>query len=63
MHKPPTYCCNRYDLRVQGMLLQLEFAEKKGDLEPSLETFHRAVDGNHDMEYKNTSIHKYYRNS
>ena len=35
----------RYDLRVQGMLLRLEFAEKKGDLEPALETFHKAVDG------------------
>ena len=35
----------RYDLRVQGMLLQLEFAEKKGDLEPALKTFHEAVDG------------------
>ena len=27
------------------MLLQLEFAEKKGDLEPALEIFHKAVDG------------------
>ena len=29
------------------MLLQLEFAEKKGDLEPALKTFHEAVDGEH----------------
>ena len=37
----------RYNLRVQGMLLRLEFAEKKGDLEPALKTFHEAVDGEH----------------
>ena len=27
------------------MLLRLEFAEKKSDLEPALETFHEAVNG------------------
>lgn len=38
-------CCTRYVLRVQGMQLRLEFAEKKEDLEPALKTFHEAVDG------------------
>ena len=28
------------------MLLRLEFAEKKSDLEPALKIFHEAVDGN-----------------
>ena len=29
------------------MLLRLEFAERKGDLEPALKVFHEAVDGEH----------------
>lgn len=36
---------HRYELRVQGMQLRLAFAEKKGDLEPALKTFHGAVNG------------------
>ena len=36
---------HRYDLRVQGMLLQLEFPERKNELEPALKVFHDAVDG------------------
>ena len=44
----------RYDLRVQGMLLRLEFTEKKGDLEPALKTFHEAVDGGDVYHIANT---------
>ena len=42
MHHPYMY---RYDLRVQGMLLQLEFPKRKCDLESALKTFHDAMDG------------------
>ena len=41
------------------MLLQLEFAEKKGDLEPALKTFHEAVDGeelDYVYDYTNTDV-------
>jgi len=36
---------DRYVLRVQGMQLRLEFIEKKGDLQPALDTLHKAIDG------------------
>jgi len=40
---------DRYALRVDGMQLRLEFLEKKEELQPALETLHKAIDGN--MKY------------
>jgi len=37
---------HRYALRVQGMQLRLEFVEKKEELQPALDTLHKAIDGN-----------------
>ncbi|XP_065896679.1 inverted formin-2-like isoform X3 [Dysidea avara] len=35
---------DKYVLRVEGMQLRLEFMEKKEDLQPALDTLHKAID-------------------
>ena len=35
-----------FPLRIQGMLLRLEFEERKTEIQQSLDTLHEAIDGN-----------------
>lgn len=36
---------HRYPLRIEAMLVQLEFAEKLADIKPSIHTLEVAIDG------------------
>ena len=35
-----------FPLRIQGMLLRLEFKERKTEIQQSLDTLHETIDGN-----------------